>query len=179
MSNLFLKAKASLTGTPWVFVVFALFVYAGYHGVQFFLEDYAANIETFAQIPTLKANPEMDGIMARFLQIAPLIFGFGWLRNMDDARQGLLALGFLVFDWAIGIYYRSSFLTLAPAWIAWAAAEDLVYFTVGSEVLIALSVGTLGALLPDVVSQIRGLVDRAFRALAGTPAQKPLMRYRP
>jgi len=105
--------------------------------------------------------------MARFIQLAPIIFGFAFLR--DTRKSNLLYLimagVFLVADWMIGIYYRGISIGLTGSWIAWTAVEDFVFFTAGSELLIMFTAGVLWNMifpLSEFKERIRSLFSETI-----------------
>ena len=74
---------------------------------------------------------------------------------------GIVSLVFLGMDWVIGIIYRGSGLSLG--WTLYAAAEDFVFFTAGSELLLMFCIGMLWAMVSDkakVYISGRGKVTR-------------------
>lgn len=140
--------------TPLFILGIILFGYSLYLGVNFFLEDYSANLAFSTMIPTRKALGDLTVVsMARFIQIAPILFGFAFLRDTKQSNWGYLAMSgfFLLIDWSIGVYYRG--FGLEPKWIIYAAVEDLVFFTAGSELLIMFAAGVLYTML---VPKIKG-----------------------
>ena len=161
MSNIFQKASHKIENSPWVFIIFLLFVYGFYLGTQFWLEDYAANLGAYQMIPTRKAMGGMVENMARFLQIAPIMFGYLYLRDTNKVSNAGISLIFLAVDWGIGVYFRGYGLPLT--WLAYAAVEDFVFFTLGSEVLLVVSFGMVMALIKPAFMQ----VIHAFEAVFG------------
>lgn len=146
MSNVFEKiSKRFNSSNSLLMFAVALFSYGLYLGIRFFIEDFSANLAVYQTIPTRKVIEDMTFSMASFLQIAPLLFGFAFLRDTSRSNGGYLAMSmfFLFVDWGTGVYYRGGGFEIGSGWFWYAVVEDFVFFTVGSEVLIMLCAGTL------------------------------------
>lgn len=151
MKNLFRNINQNLEKSHWFIAIYLLTAYALYIGVNLWIEDYNANLFAYQVIPTLKTDPIVIPLMARFLQIAPILFGVLFLRDMKEVKYGYLSLMFLVFDWFAGVYYRTNGFNMETPWIAYAVFEDFIMFTVGSEVLVTLAGGILISTFPTFV----------------------------
>ena len=163
MTDFITSIKDRLEKSPWVILLCVLFGYATWLGWKFFLEDYQANIEFYKTIPTLKASGvDLIAYMARFIQIAPILFGYVFLRNTNKMLYGLGSMFFLAVDWGIGAYYRSAGFTLSVGWNTYAVAEDFIFFTVGSEVLLALCGSITISLVVPAVKQTWSMVLNAL-----------------
>lgn len=151
----------------WIFGLI-LMSYGLYLGIQFFIEDYNANLMAYLDIPTRKVFGDlMIANMARFIQLAPVIFGFAFLRDTRKSNLLYLVMAgvFLIADWMIGIYYRGISIGLTGSWLAWTAIEDFVFFTAGSELLILFAAGVLWSMvfpLSEFVERIRSLFSETI-----------------
>lgn len=150
-----------------------LLSYAFYIAVLFFIEDYRANEAVYALEPIVKSTPALNGTMARFIQIAPAVFGYLFLANTNKRTYGYISLAFLVYDWGIGIYYRTNYFSLDLNWTIYAAVQDLIFFTAGSDILITLLASVLPGLYINSIKLISKDATNAIKEiLAGVqPAE--------
>lgn len=166
------KMISKLSNSLMIVPVTALLTYALYISILFFIEDYRANEAVYALEPVLKSSPELNGVMARFVQIAPAVFGYLFLANTNKRSYGYISIAFLLYDWAIGIYYRTNFLSLDWGWSVYAAVQDFIFFTAGSDILITLLITVLPSMYVSAIRLLfrEGLdaVQKFFRDVENT-----------
>lgn len=142
--------------TFWYIFGLLLFGYGAYMGWRLFLEDYNANLAIASIVPTKKVFEDATiATMARFIQLAPVIFGYAWLRDATtkNAMPFIVSTVFLLTDLVIGVLYRSDVGSVGLGWTIYSIIEDLVFFTAGSEILLMFCFGTLYAMIqPKVVA---------------------------
>lgn len=166
MSNFYGSVYQKIRSGPFVFPIFLGLLYFVYLGWNFWLEDYAANIVSYGQMPSVKFYGEkMVDNVARFIQLAPIFFGYLFLRDTRRREYGLISLSFLGLDWFIGVFYRTGFFSLGLTWTIVTAVEDLVLYTLGSEVLISLSAGLAWEMLPDALKSLVSILEHLANSL--------------
>lgn len=160
MDNIFSNTAKRIENSPAVIFLCILSGYALFLSCNLWLEDFSANLGVAALIPTHKALSSSAWIMAAFIQIAPLFLGYTWLRDTNKTLYGLSSFMFLGIDWFIGVYFRAHDLPLN--WQIYAAVEDFIFFTVGSEVLVMLSFGMVTALIKPAINQVAKKIEDFF-----------------
>jgi hypothetical protein len=154
--NLFRSLRDKIENSPWCIPIFGLFCLGVIIGGIFMYEDLMANFYAYKQIPTHKTMGDMALIMALALQLAPLFLFVLFLFDDENPTKLGAGLFFLLVDWGIGIYYRNP--NQGWEWLVYAAIEDLIFFTFGSEVLLVISVGMVGYLFMPFLRQLKFLI---------------------
>ncbi len=135
------------------FLVTLLWLVAFIGAVEIFIEDYLTGLVGYVMSPSAKLMWQTVPVFAALLQVVPMLIMLTTGRKMARftwSRQGLRRWAMerlqnprvwvLVGAMAIDALYDATFRTSiasTPGEFAWALAESLVVFTLGSEVLLS------------------------------------------
>jgi len=181
MANMFDVAAKKLKGSPIILLFFVVALIMFGLGVVFFVED---TISSFNGVKQLEAvygiKPVNHWVTYIAISIAPQIAQLGlmyfFLTNpRKNGWMPIMAFLFLLVDFASDLQDRSNgqfvifnggIVELAwnPTIIA-SAFFTLMYFTIGSELFISVSVGLLLSLFPDAINQYTQTFTRTRAAL--------------
>ena len=151
-TNFFKSLSNRIKNSPWIIPIYFLFLLGLYISIRLLIEDFGANFGAYETIPTNKAYPNTILWMAIGLQIAPLFFFVIFLFDDENPIKFAISFLFLLVDWGIGIYFRNP--GVGTGWLIYSAVEDLVFFTMGSEVLFTISIGMLASLFIPFWKQV-------------------------
>lgn len=155
--NVFKSMRDKIENSPWAILVFALFAFGIFLSASFLYEDFMANWIAYQDIPTRKSSEDIIALMAIGFQVAPVFFFVIFLFDEKNQTKFFLSVAFLFIDWGIGIYYRNP--NQGIKWLAYTALEDLIFFTLGSEILLTLSVGMCATLFFPMLRGLMKIVE--------------------
>lgn len=128
---------------PWLWVFLAIFVAVFFISIGLFVEDFTTSLMGYELWPTRKANDWVLWLVAFLPQIGQVAFAYAWIDTRDPKYAVFM---FLTFFWDIStdVYFKS-YQFQSPQLTAMATFESVVLFTIGSEFLMAFSLGMIYA----------------------------------
>lgn len=137
MSAVFQTAVDKVKGSFWSIIFFCLAGFGLYIAINLYIEDYNTTLAAYAMFPTHKVNPNIIDLAAWLPQLAPLLFGFAFMRDTKKKGFGVLALSFMILDMITDWYFKGY--GLSQEWQIVALLESFMLYTIGSEVLILVT----------------------------------------
>ncbi len=150
----FEQISAHIKNSHWKFPVIIVFAVGLICGLGIFAEDYSTSLLGYQQLQTLKVLPFTAYLVAFVPQIGQIIFGYAAVTDENKRWAGVVAFLLFITDWGLDVYYKSG-----PkhelGMVVLAGFESFVIYTLLSEVLIVICVGTLMELLGPVFSSLK------------------------
>jgi hypothetical protein len=139
----------NIRGWPWnllgLFVISVLFLIS----VGLFYEDFTTSLRGYELWPTAKANAWVVFLVALLPQFGQLGMSYAFMDRKIDALFIFLLL-FMGWDIFMDVYFKS-FQFQSIELSAMAIFESITLYTIGSELLLAFTLGMLFRLIPSVL----------------------------
>jgi len=160
MANVFRNFSKRMENSYWALLIFILAVFLFYISVNLFIEDYATSKAAYEMFPTRKVNDSIVGLAAFLPQLLPLFFGYLFLADTDKRMYGILSVLIMGLDMFTDVYYKSY--GLNTTWTIVAMLESFFLYTVGSEILLVATIGTIAALFRPAITQFVRLMTASI-----------------
>lgn len=160
MANVFRNFSKRMENSYWALFIFILAVFLLYVAVNLFIEDYATSKAAYEMFPTRKVNEGIVGLAAFLPQLLPLFFGYLFLADTDKRMYGILSVVIMGLDMFTDVYYKSY--GLDTTWTIVAVLESFFLYTVGSEILLVATIGTIAALFRPAITQFVRLLTNGI-----------------
>lgn len=174
MTETFSDLASRLRQGPWLWVFLATFTVIFFISVGLFIEDFTTSLLGYQMLPTAKANNWVVYLVALLPQITQVAFAYAYIDQRKPEFALLLALVF-VMDTFTDVYFKSMALQ-SPELVVIATAESLVLYTIGSEFLMAFSLGMIYAVWTKLKRQNYGFTQSSSMVYKAPP---PENIYRP
>jgi len=140
------------------------------------VEDYTTSRLGYALLPTQKANEWVIPLVALLPQVGQVGFGYVFATDTNKRWSLIIAVMLWVTDVFTDVFFKAYGGTAAIYGVA--TAESIIIYSLGSEVMMATSVGMLILLTPAFFEQL----GKLFRSLFGeskTPRKTIQTGYQP
>lgn len=178
MANQFNDITNRLRQGPWLWLFLAIFVMLFLISIGLFVEDFTTSLMGYDLWPTRKANPWVVYLVAFLPQLGQVAFAYAWIDTRDPKYAVFM---FLTFFWDIStdVYFKSAQFESAQL-TAMATFESVVLYTIGSEFLMAFSLGMIYAVWAHLKTQSFGFSSPVMRKQdfpAPPPPEFPKVKY--
>ncbi len=161
MSNLY-KQMGS-TAHQIIIFMFPLAIVVCAISVILMIEDYRTSLAGYLMMPTSKVNHDIVPIavaaLPQFAQILLMYVGF-----RDTSKRWAIFMAFFLFliDTGTDVYFKAN-----GSWglVPLATLESIAIFTVGSEILFAISVGFIVETFGDFMASVGVFVASVIQAI--------------
>lgn len=154
--NVFKRSSQLIKG-PLSVVFLILYVVLAVIAIGLFIEDYSTSLMGYKMWPTAKANPWVIYLVALLPQLGTLGFLYAFMDDTEQRWRLGLAVALHVVDVISDVWFKMMgtfvFPDSFPLLLAALLETELLY-TVGSELLLALSVGMVLRLFPQVMDYL-------------------------
>ncbi len=158
---MFEEISAHIKNSHWKYPVIFVFLMGLIFSSIIFAEDYATSLAGYQELQTRKILPIVVYAVAFLPQIGQIIFSYAAVTDVNKRWAGVLAFILFLTDWGLDVYYKSG-----PSHsfdrVLLAGVESFVIYTILSEVMLMLCIGTLLELLGPMFSSIRTFLFPAF-----------------
>jgi len=136
-------------------------------GAFAFYEDYQSSLHGYQLLPTRKSGQEVVQVIALLPQVGQIIFFYMFGNSIETTPSGkrrinyiyfTVAFFLLLFDLGTDIYFKASGMPLV-VWVI-AFVESITVFTIGSEMLLTVSLGLFFELAPEALKQLSHIFAR-------------------
>jgi len=168
--NWFADASTRLKRSWVVIPVTLLFIFMFVVSAALMYEDYSTSRLGYEALPTRKANDWVIPLVALLPQLGQVGFAYVFLENTKKTWAGFITGGLFAVDLFTDVYYKAH--GMAPFVWEVAAVESIAIYTIGSEIMMATSLGMLAQLAPHFSKKVGELL---LKNNSSTP-QVPIRR---
>ena len=144
----------SIRRWPWNLVGLVIILGLTVISLGLFYEDFTTSLEGYKLWPTRKANLWVIVLVAALPQLGQIGTAYAFLGYRRIPAIFFAMLGFMAWDVFMDIYYKSyQFSTIELS--AAATFESVLLYTLGSEMLLAFSIGMLFQVIPSILEDTR------------------------
>lgn len=150
-----------IKNSPWIWLIFLVFVLLFFISVGLFIEDLTTSYRGYRDWPTAKANWWVIGLVALLPQVGQVALAYTFI-DKKKFIYFMVALILFGVDMLTDVYYKS-YGFQSTQLVSYSMIESFALYSLGSEVMLAFSLGMLRAIWPALISG---------RAKGATPAYR-------
>lgn len=168
MANVFKQSSEKINDSPFVVLIFLVFVVLFLIGCGLSIEDYSTSYYGYQRLPTQKVNDWVIPLVAALPQLGQIGFLYVFASDTNKRWGALIAVLLHFADVTTDVAFKVG-KDISPQMLFLAIAETEILYTIGSEILLTVSFGMVLALFPRVLA-VLGL---PLRAIMASPQSAP------
>ena len=155
--NIMNRTLRGVKNSPWAVILMVIAVWGLWIAVNLTIEDYNTSLMAYQQIPTRKVDESVVEQAAWLPQLMPILFGFMYMRDTNRRGFGWASLIIMVLDMLTDTWYKTSGLDLR--WTLVGLAETFFLYTIGSEVLLSVTISIIMYLFRPGITQLIAILN--------------------
>ena len=171
------KTLRRVKDSPWAIIMLAIAIWGLWIAVNLTYEDYSTSLAAYNEIPTRKINSDVVAQAAWLPQLIPVLFGFMFMRDTKRSGFAWVSIAILGLDMFTDVWFKTMGLNFK--WTMVGLVETFFVYTIGSEVLLTVTVSIVMYLFKPAVFQLIALLNSSadfFREIieAFTEGKEPM-----